>query len=103
MKEPDQSGGNLKSAFELAMERMAAKDGAIVHLSDEQKEQIAEIGRRTTAKIAELEILHARKLAEATAANDEKKVQQLQEEFTREVARLRARENEDKARIRQAP
>ena len=52
----------LKSAYELAMERFKKKDadaGIERHpLSDEQKAEIAEIRSRYQAKIAELEILH---------------------------------------------
>jgi hypothetical protein len=52
----------LKSAYELAMERFKKKDAdegiERRSLSDEQKAEIAEIRSRYQAKIAELEILH---------------------------------------------
>lgn len=54
--------GELKSAYELAMERFKKKDAeaGVEHraLSDEQKAEIAEVRSRYQAKIAEVEILH---------------------------------------------
>ena len=42
-KKKDEAPG-IKSALELAMERMAKKNGEIAHLTNEQKAAIAEIG-----------------------------------------------------------
>jgi hypothetical protein len=91
----------LKSAFDLAMERMTQRGDGLATLSDEQKQAMAEIGRRTQAKIAEVEILFDRTLAAAREAKDEEKVRKAEEERAAEIRKLRAREDEDKARIRQ--
>ena len=53
-------GKQLKSSFELAMERLKAaesKDTKAVSLSAKQKEQIADARRAASAKLAEREIL----------------------------------------------
>lgn len=43
----------MKSAYELAMERMERDNGPARSLSDEQREQLAEIDKRFDAQIAE--------------------------------------------------
>ena len=56
------SDEQLKSAFDLAMERFKKKDAeaGVVYqpLTDEQKAAIAELRSQYQARIAELEILH---------------------------------------------
>ena len=64
----------LKSAFELAMERLRAEDrerGApqARPLTAEQKSQIAELRAKAKAKLAELEILHRKEMAAARAVS----------------------------------
>ena len=58
----------LKSSYELAMERLRAKDReAGVEeerpLTDAQKQEIARLRQEAQAKLAELEILHRKALA----------------------------------------
>jgi len=43
----------MKSAYELAMERLAEDSGPSKSLTDDQREQIAEIDRKFDAKVAE--------------------------------------------------
>ncbi len=43
----------MKSAYELAMERLAEDSGPSKTLTDEQREQIAEIDRKFDAQVAE--------------------------------------------------
>jgi hypothetical protein len=94
------SGSGLKSAYDLAMERMASKGEAIVHLTDDQKAAIAEIGRKTQAAIAELEILYAKRIAAAREGQDEEKAGQIEEELRSEIEKRRARAEAEKERIR---
>jgi len=58
----------LKSAYELAMERLEAEDAKKGRqrkaLSKEQKAEIADLRAAARAKLAELEILHRDKLTE---------------------------------------
>jgi hypothetical protein len=74
----------LKSAFELAMERLREQDreqgveGARP-LSRRQKEEIARLRQEAEAKLAELEILHRKDLA--TAPDDPAKLQEIEEHY----------------------
>lgn len=78
----------MKSAYELALERMERdgmerpQDGV---LSDEAKAEIAEIRRRAEAKLAELEILHKDRLAkiDSVAARDQE-----EDDYTAERRRI---------------
>jgi len=59
--------GELKSAYDLAMERLRDQDRAegvkdTRPLTDGQKEEIARLRQEAKAKLAELEILHAKRL-----------------------------------------
>ncbi len=65
----------LKSAYELALERLKERDRAegvvpTKALTAAQKREIAELRRKATAKLAELEILHRDRRAEAISAGD---------------------------------
>ena len=67
------SDDSLKSAYELAMERLKNRDAAdgveaTKPLTPNQKKTIADLRKRAQAKLAELEILHGKDLAEARAA-----------------------------------
>jgi hypothetical protein len=76
-------GDRLKSAVELALERLKQTgDVPSAPLTDQQKQQIAEVRNRTAAKLAEQEILHKAELAKlaslppAEAAGQRLKLQQ---------------------------
>ena len=74
----------LKSAYELAMERLNRQDReAGVEparpLTDEQKRRIAELRRETEAKLAEREILFQKDLS--AAAGDPEKIAELEEHY----------------------
>jgi len=99
----DQQGSGLKSSFDLAMERMAAKTGGITRLSDTQKAAIAEVSRKTQAKIAEFEIMYRDRIAAARKSEDPEKLKAVEAEYQREIERARSREEADKDRIRQTP
>lgn len=79
----------MKSAYELAMERLRAKDrdAGIERqpLTDAQKAAIAEIRNVYEAKLAELDVLHQGR-SRATADPAERDLRD--EEFRRERARL---------------
>ena len=57
----------MKSAYELAMERLESKDPGVL-LTDEQKERIADIEAKCKADIAAKELLLQGEIAKATAA-----------------------------------
>lgn len=86
----------LKSSFELAMERLRAKEkGGAADLTPEQKERIARIRADYKARRAELEFLHRSAIEKAEAREDQEKLKQLADEYGRESADLDAREEAD--------
>ena len=90
-----------KSAYELAMERLAKKDAdaGIVHesLTDEQKADIAEVRRVAEARTAELKILHQSALAavfdpaerEGIEAGHRADLQRVADDRERKIAKIR--------------
>lgn len=90
----------MKSAYELAMERLAAKEGALRPLTQAQKRAIQETDSQTKAKLAETEIMLDREIASARAAGDATKLQALQEQRARELRKIRDRGEAEKERIR---
>lgn len=79
----------MKSAYELAMERLKKKDAdegiSERALSDEQKQEIAEIRKTYGAKLAQEEILFKSKTA---GLLDPDSLRLLQENYHRDVDRL---------------
>jgi len=61
----------LKSAYELAMERLERDQGPTRKLTDEQRERIAEIDKRYDAQIAEARLNHEQRLAGAPPESQE--------------------------------
>ena len=95
MKSPDKS---LKSALDLAMERLAQRDGAPAKLTDAQKAALAEVDRKTKAKLAEREILGSDRLAKA--GEDPEKIEPIKDQQRAEIEKIKARAEEEKERIR---
>lgn len=97
---PDQP---LKSAFELAMERLKAKDreeGVVEDkpLTEAQKERIAELRRDAKAKLAELEILNRKNLA--AAGNDPAEIAKVEENYATDRGRVESRLESAVAKVR---
>ena len=90
----------LKSALDLAMERLDQKNGKLAALSDEQKKALAEIDGRLKAKIAEIEILKNKLLAEARAKEDAEEVQKIEQQKLSDIARARSQAESEKDRVR---
>ncbi len=75
-----------KSAVEIAMEKLRARDDYRENpLSDEQKSKIAEIRSASAAKIAELEITHQSIVKQVSTYEE---LEKLQEELVREKKRI---------------
>ena len=91
----------MKSAYELAMERLQADDpeGA-PPLSDAQKSQLQEIEQKTRAKIAEREVFLAKQLKDAKAQRDGEAVQQIEKQLRNERARLEDEMERAKEKVR---
>ena len=77
----------MKSAYEIAMERLA-KDQPIITLTDDQKKQLAEIDSQFKARIAEKELFLKGEIAKAQAAGKFEDVESLQKQLTSEIKRL---------------
>ncbi len=94
---------NLKSAYELAMQRLRDRDREqgvekTAPLTDEQKEAIAELRRTAQAKLAELEILHHKNLTSAMA--DPLQLTKLEEQLETDRRRATSSLESGIARIR---
>ena len=92
------TGQSLKSALDLAIERLAKRDGALTKLTDAQKAALAEVDRKTTAKLAEWEILGSDRLAKA--GDDPEKIEPIKAEQRAEIEKIKTRAQEEKERIR---
>jgi hypothetical protein len=86
----------LKSAWELAQERTGGKTTG--KLTGVQKEKLAELDRVYTAKIAEVELDLKPKIAAAGTLEDHQK---LEETLRSEIAKLRAKLEAEKEKVRQ--
>ncbi len=91
----------MKSAYELAMERLQ-KESPTKPLSDRQKAEIAEIDSLTKAKIAEREVFLRDQIAKAEAAGKHGEVLELQDQLARDVRRLQSDNESKKEKVRQA-
>lgn len=90
-------GDELKSAYELAMERLRSRDrDDRVPLTEEQRRRIVELRAEYQARRAELSIMADTRKVAALAAGDDVKLEQIENEYRREVARLNA---EEEARV----
>jgi hypothetical protein len=77
----------MKSAYELAMERLA-KDQPIVTLTDDQKKQLAEIDSQFKARMAEKELFLKGEIAKAQSAGKFEEIESLQKQLSSEIRRL---------------
>jgi len=89
----------MKSAYELAMERLEKKAPTIA-LTDEQKAQIAEIDSSFKARIAERELFLQGEIAKAAATGNEEEVASLRKQLGSELRRLQEDAEEKKAKLR---
>ena len=93
----------MKSAYELAMERLAKSDpSADKPLTAEQKARLAEIDTIYKGKIAEREIFLKQKLDEAMSQGKMEEIQQVQKQITSERSRLEEEREDEKERVRRA-
>jgi hypothetical protein len=88
----------IKSAYELAMERMGG--APIKKLTQQQKAKLAELDRIYTAKIAEAEFDLTPKISAARAAGRFEDADKLEETLRAEVAKLRRKLEDEKEKVR---
>jgi len=85
----------MKSAYELAMERLGGKSQK---LTEEQKQAIAEIDAKMKAKVAETEIMFDQQLA---AEADPAKAALIQQTRQQQIAKIKENAEEEKKKTRQ--
>ncbi|MBS0631217.1 MAG: ComEC/Rec2 family competence protein [Verrucomicrobia bacterium] len=91
----------MKSAYELAMERLAKSDpDASRPLTAEQKGRLAEIDRVYKGKLAEREIFLKKQLNDALVAQQADEVEKLQQQLASEKARIEEEREDEKERVR---
>ena len=91
----------MKSAYELAMERLN-KTSPTVKLTAAQKKELAELDSKYAAKVAEREIALKGEIEKATATGDEETLQQLQRQLSDDKRKLQSDLEDKKDRIRQS-
>lgn len=91
----------MKSAYELAMERLQASDpDAAAPLTDAQREELAEIERRFRAKLAERELFLNQKLNEARASGSHDDAEQIARQLASEKERIHEEQEAAKEAVR---
>ena len=90
----------MKSAYELAMERLAKAEPAAAPLNAEQKARLAEIDRVYQGKLAEREIFLKQQLAEVLAARNLDEADKIRKQIASEKTRLEEEREEEKERVR---
>lgn len=90
----------MKSAYELAMERLAKADPAARPLTVEQKQRLAEIDRVYQGKLAEREIFLRQQLNLALSGQQAEEAEQIRRQMSLEKARLEEERDAEKERVR---
>ena len=90
----------MKSAYELAMERLN-KSSPSVKLNDEQKKKLSDLDTLYASKIAEREIFIKGELAKARDNSDFEAYQSLEKQLSADRNNLRAELEEKKNKIRE--
>jgi hypothetical protein len=93
----------MKSAYELAMERLEKDDpGGSPTLTDEQKQALADADIKYKAKIAEREVFLNKQLLEARKSRDANAMEQIKTQLRNERLRLEEEREAAKEKIRKA-
>ncbi|HRJ48810.1 MAG: hypothetical protein RLZZ129_153 [Verrucomicrobiota bacterium] len=90
----------MKSAYELAMERLAKSEPAAKPLTAEQKTRLAEIDRVYRGKFAEREIFLKKQLNEALAKGEADESDKIRQQLADEKARLDEECEAEKEQVR---
>ena len=91
----------MKSAYELAMERLN-KTAPAVKLTDKQKKELAEIDSKYAAKFAERELMLKDEITKAVEKGDYEAVAQLEKQLISDRKTIEAEKEEKKEKVRQA-
>ena len=89
----------MKSAYELAMERLEKKSPTIT-LTEKKKAEIAEVEAAFKAKLAEREVFLQDEIAKARFNGKDGEVLELEDQLARELRRLQQDCEEKKEKVR---
>lgn len=93
----------MKSAYELAMERLAKADPSAGRpLTAEQKQRLAEIDKVYQGKLAEREIFLKQQLDSALGDQKFDEADQIRKQIAQEKARLEEEREDEKERVRRS-
>jgi hypothetical protein len=96
---PRSAEEKMKSAYELAMERLEKKAPSVA-LTSEQKQQLAEIESAFKARIAEKELFLKDQIAKAQASGNAEEAESLQKQLAIEIRRLQEDAEAKKEKLR---
>lgn len=86
----------MKSAYEIALERLEKESGPAQKLSDSQKNAIAEIEKKFDAKVAAERLKFDARVSNATSAEE---VDQIRGELADTLASLEAQRDKEKEAV----
>ena len=89
----------MKSAYELAMERLE-KGAPSIALTEEQKKQLAEVDSIYKAKIAEKQLFLRGEIQKAQGSESFEEVEKIEKQLAAAIARLREDCEAKKAKLR---
>lgn len=92
----------IKSAYELAMERMGKSGEPTIKLTSAQKKQLAELDSLYKSRIAELELRLTPKIQEAQLAGNAEESDKLRSELAKGTQSSREELEAKKEKVRQA-
>ncbi len=90
----------MKSAYELAMERLAKSDPVAAPLKPEQRERLAELDKIYQGKIAEREIFLRQQLDKALADQNAEESEKIRRQLANERVRLDEERETEKEKVR---
>ena len=90
----------MKSAYELAMERLNSEEPQEKPLTDEEKQALAEVDEIYRAKAAEREIFLNQQLDAALAKGEMQEAEAIREQIASEKARIEDERETQKNKIR---
>ncbi|HKI70800.1 MAG TPA: hypothetical protein VKA81_00360 [Verrucomicrobiae bacterium] len=91
----------MKTAYELAMERLS-KSSPPTKLTEQQKKEIAELESIYKAKVADREIFVKGEIAKAVDKGDGEAIEQLEKQLISDRKTFQAELEEKKEKVRQA-
>lgn len=89
----------MKSAYELAMERLNKSD-PVAKLTHEQKKDLADLDAKYAAKVAEREIFLKAEMEKSASKGDWAALEQFQEQLVRDRKSIHAELEEKKDELR---